>query len=475
MDEHEKIDKNFEDEEILEIPGYDDMRYCQRCGGKLNADAVCEICHESEDWARIPPKNRKRIKCKQCGTEIYEARRYCFSCGTKNEAALKKGEHYCPHCGNAFEYGICPNCGQKESWFASRKIEDKDLRFCTKCWQIIHARDLFCTHCGNENFINKPFCVVEPRNREESAGKRKKYCEKCGGTLRFNEDLLANVCSTCKDDDEWTFFDPKYNKNKIKCKNCGEEMFEIRRFCKNCGTENMLAFKKADNYCPFCGIAFENGACPECGRTLEYFKTREIEEKNLRYCAVCDKEVNKYDYFCFYCGNENYIYSPLEVSRVAEAKEEAEFLERMKVRDEMRHQQLREYNERNARRREQRRKLRQEAELKKESEQPKEPKLTAKIPEHSKTTQSAGYSGYYYADLHTTLWLVLGIISLVICCMPTGIGTIICSIGAKRAENELEYNLAKRKTGWAKFWFFLGCAIVASLMVASVVIQVSQM
>ena len=447
------------------------MEYCERCGGRYDFEGICEGCGTDEEWSRNAPENRNKVVCEGCGHEIYEARRYCHVCGTKNEHAFKKGEHYCPDCGNAFENGVCPNCGKREAYFLNRKIDDK-LGFCSKCSERIHAKDLFCIHCGNENYKNRPYCVVEPRKREEPSGKRKNYCQRCGGIVRFDADLFSRVCNKCKDDDEWAFFDPKHNKNRIKCRNCGEEMFEIRRFCKNCGAENELAFKKADNYCPYCGIAFENGVCPECGKTLEYFKTREIEKKDLRYCAVCDKEVNRNDYFCLYCGSETYIYTPLKVSKAAEAKEEEEFLERMRARDELRRQQLHEYNERNARRREEAA-LKRESELKKEAEPLKEPKLTAKIPEQSKTTQSAGYSGYYFADLHTTLWLVLGIVSLVICCLPTGIGTIICSIGAKRAENELEYDLAKRKTVFAKIWFFAGCAIVLTFMVAAVIIQVT--
>ena len=148
----------------------------------------------------------------------------------------------------------------------------------------------------------------------------------------------------------------------------------------------------------------------------------------------------------------------------------------MEARKKLRSEQLKRYNERNERRREERRRIREEAERRREAEQTEPPRPTvhtATVPEHLKTNQSAGYSGYYFADLHTTLWLVLGIVSLVICCLPTGIGTIICSIGAKRAENELEYNVAKRKITFAKVWFFAGAAVVLILMVASVIIQVT--
>ncbi len=467
--------ESFDDEDFCEIECDDDLGYCQRCGGRIGKDGNCEICGDNHKWTWFLPEKSDKVKCTNCGTDIYKTRRYCFSCGEKNEAAFKKGERYCPKCGVAFENGVCPNCGTREMWFLNRSIKENQLGFCSKCSNQINADDFFCIYCGNENYIDKPFRIVTPRKKNNPYARKGRYCQKCGGNIYFNEDLFASVCNKCRDDNEWSYFEPKNNKNTIKCRNCGEEMYEVRRFCKNCGEVNELAFKKGEHYCPGCGIAFENGVCPECGRTLEYFQQRDLEPNKKRYCPSCETEVSKDDDFCINCGNENYIYSPLEVPKSVAAREEKEFLERMEARKELRSKQLKEYNERNERRREERRRIREEAERKRESEQTETIKTAAKIPEQSKTTQSPGYSGYYFADLHTTLWLVLGIVSLVICCLPTGIGTIICSIGAKRAENELEYNIAKRKTIFAKIWFFAGCAIVLAFMVAAVVAQVSQM
>ena len=92
---------------------------------------------------------------------------------------------------------------------------------------------------------------------------------------------------------------------------------------------------------------------------------------------------------------------------------------------------------------------------------------SAKIPDYVKPEK---YS--YGPNINTTLWLVLGIISLVFCCLPTGIGTIICSIGAKRALDEGDDYSAKRKIRFAKIWFFIGCAFVFVIMTFSLIVKI---
>ena len=188
------------------------------------------------------------------------------------------------------------------------------------------------------------------------------------------------------------------------------------------------------------------GFCWECAVDRIKVSLRKLKLEEAKHCRFCGEIISVEDKFCTYCGNENHIHKPTEVQKSVSEREEKEFPERMEARKKLRSEQ---------------------------TEPIRSTVHTATVPEHLKTTQSAGYSGYYFADLHTTLWLVLGIVSLVICCLPTGIGTIICSIGAKRAEDELEYNVAKRKITFAKVWFFAGAAVVLMLMVASVIIRVT--
>lgn len=353
-------ERNFENEEILVIPDDDDLGYCQRCGGKFNNKVICEVCGDTEEWAWHTPRNKNKIECANCGNEIYEVRRYCFSCGAKNELAFKKGDKYCPKCGNAFENGICPNCGKEKNDVLLRTIKPEDLRYCAVCGEKTSADDYFCFYCGNENYINEPVEHRPDISQEEKP----------------------------------------------------EEIIIPRRIHPD------------DYHCPECGGYFDmEGFCWNCAVDRVKVSVRKLKVKDARYCPFCREIISVKDDFCTYCGEKVHRKGP-------------------------------------------------EPESVKKPE-PEQEKPAAKIPEQLKTTQPAGYDGYYFADLHTTLWLVLGIVSLVICCLPTGIGTIICSLGAKRAENELEYDIAKRKTIFAKIWFFAGCAIVAALMIASVIIQVT--
>ena len=132
------------------------MGYCERCGGKYDFEGLCDGCGTDEEWSWNTPHNKNKVVCEGCGHEIYEVRRYCHICGTINLNAFKKGENYCPKCGNAFENGICPNCGKSYDYFVNRKIEQIDLRYCAECGTETSRNDCFCISCGNPNYINYP-------------------------------------------------------------------------------------------------------------------------------------------------------------------------------------------------------------------------------------------------------------------------------------------------------------------------------
>ena len=132
------------------------------------------------------------------------------------------------------------------------------------------------------------------------------YCERCGGKFDFE-----GICETCGCDEEWSWNTPK-NTNKVECESCGAMIYETRRYCHCCGAKNEAAFKKGKFYCAKCGIAFENGTCPECGRTADDFRIANLRQEEIRYCAKCGKKMSYRDRFCIHCGNENYKKKPLK-------------------------------------------------------------------------------------------------------------------------------------------------------------------
>lgn len=279
-----------------------------------------------------------------------------------------------------------------------------------------------------------------------------KHCERCGGTFDYE-----GYCKICGDDDDWTWNPPKYNKNKITCKKCGNEIYEVRRHCYYCGGKNEAAFKKGEYYCPCCGIAIEDEHCPNCGEKLEDLLGRKFEPIDLRYCTSCGKEISRNDEICLFCGRENYKISE-RIIWSEEAMHCPDCQKEIWVKDKFCPYCGREN-------------IPKKPELREQTKND-EPVIHAKIPDTYK--EKTYTQGYTYSDLNTTLWLVLGIITLIICCTPTSIGTIVCSLMAKSAENIGDYYTAKRKINAAKIWFFAGAAIVLSLMIASVVIQVTQ-
>ena len=75
--------------------------------------------------------------------------------------------------------------------------------------------------------------------------------------------------------------------------------------------------------------------------------------------------------------------------------------------------------------------------------------------------------------VNPTFWLVLGIVSLIVCCMPTSIGTIVYSAKAKKAEEFGHMNKAEKYVGKAIKWFFAGVIINVLLLVASFILQLA--
>ena len=341
---------SFEDEEFCTLED-DDMGYCERCGGRLGSNGNCEICGDSHKWTWLLKNSSGEVECSVCGTEIVKTRRHCFSCGAKNEAAFKKGDTYCPNCGNALENEICPNCGKRKNDILIRTIKPENTRYCPTCGEKIYVDDYFCFRCGNENYINKP--------------------------------LLNKPVTQQQEKQDEIIIPKRINMDDYRCPECGG-YFDMEGFCWKCGVERFTV------------------------------SVRKLKRSEARHCPVCWEVISIKDKFCPYCGMETYRCSQPEVSKASEAKKEA------------------------------------------------------KIPDCIKNEKPVRYN----SKPNTTLWLVLGIISLVICCLPTGIGTIICSIGAKRAINEDDYYLAKKKIGFAKFWFFLGGGIIFALIILSAIVQV---
>ena len=243
------------------------------------------------------------------------------------------------------------------------------------------------------------------------------YCERCGG--KFDDE---DLCEYCGDDEEWSWNTP-YNTKKVKCKRCGHDIYEARRFCFVCGAKNPAAFKKGDAYCPRCGNAFENGICPNCGKTKAHFDSLKVEPEIEGFCKICGETVCYDDNFCMKCGTELYYNAPTRDAKLVGAGKTA-----------------------------------------------KKAESTAKS--YNDFDSDDGWESIG-KEVNPNLWLILGIVSLIICCMPTSIGTIVCSIQAKKALERGKQRTAEKKVGAAIRWFFAGAVIILLLMAASVIIKVT--
>lgn len=249
------------------------------------------------------------------------------------------------------------------------------------------------------------------------------YCERCGGTYDFE-----GICETCGTDEEWSWNPPEHNHNKVKCKGCGTEIYEVRRYCHVCGKRNDAAFVKGKNYCPRCGIAFVDGVCPNCGRKLSDFLSRSIDPKQKTSCSSCRKETSSKDLYCIHCGNENYI-------KYAWQRPSPKFHSAGKS--------------------------------------------DSCVSAESSRQREEGSSNYTVADsenfvrsINTRLWTILGLIQAILFCMPTGIVTIIYCIHATNCAREGMMERAERKLKTAKTWFFAGVAIEIILIIAAVLFKI---
>ena len=90
--------------------------------------------------------------------------------------------------------------------------------------------------CKSEdrNFENEEILVIPD---DDDLG----YCQRCGG--KFNNKV---ICEVCGDTEEWAWDTPR-NKNKTECANCGNEIYEVRRYCFFAEQKTNLLFKKAIN------------------------------------------------------------------------------------------------------------------------------------------------------------------------------------------------------------------------------------
>lgn len=401
------------------------MGYCERCGKEFNFRHECPDCgckEEYDTFCILAPKiNKNMVECPGCGKKIYEARRHCEHCGALNPYAIKdNGEGYCPDCGISFVDGVCPNCGQKPSDFHYNIPSTANYSYnCSKCGKPHDAIYHFCMDCGNNNRSNHPKRVAVEHKPVVKVYKHGTYCNKCGRKYDSN-----GYCVYCRNWDKG--LKPKINDNMIKCQNCGNEIYEVRRHCDYCGAENPSSDKhNGEGYCPDCGTSFVGGICPDCGKKPSDFRYDISSSAEYYYrCSKCGKKHATVYNFCMDCGNNNNSNRPKSVPL---------------------------------------------------NQEPKDTAIADKYKETKRQT-----TAYYYDDdedypeIKSTLWFILGIVSVVILCMPTGIGTIICSSLASNYEKRGMMDLAVKNIRAAKIWFFAGIGIIVLLMVAAVIIQVSQ-
>lgn len=400
------------------------MKYCERCGKEFDSHHECPDCNCNKEYdlfCRLAPKiNRNEVKCPNCGEKIYEARRHCRYCGALNPYSLKdNGEGYCPDCGISFVDGVCPNCGKKPSDFYYKIHPNDDFAYhCSNCGKKHHAIYHFCIDCGNNNRSNPPKKVAVEHKPVVKTYKYSTYCYKCG-----NKYDIDDYCIGCLSSDSG--LKPKINDNMIKCQNCGNQIYEVRRHCDYCGAKNPLSDKhNGEGYCPECGTSFVGGICPDCGKKPSDFRYNISSSDEYCYrCSKCGKNHSTVYRFCMDCGNNNYINRPNRVP------------------------------------------LKQE---------PKDTAPADKYKQTNRQTATYYYDDEDYPEIKSTLWFILGIISVVLLCMPTGVGTIICSSLASNYANRGMMDLAVKNIRAAKIWFFAGIGIIVLLMAAAVIIQVSQ-
>ena len=238
------------------------------------------------------------------------------------------------------------------------------------------------------------------------------YCERCGG--RMNSGDWYDHCEFCGEDDEWTMNQP-LDKEKVKCQNCGTEIYKVRRHCFICGAKNPAAFKKGSEYCVRCGNALENGVCPNCGKTKSQIRERAYKPEENGFCPVCGESVLFEDYFCSKCGAELYFDHPVKS-----------------------------YSKRT--------------------------NNNTSVKTYSDFDSDEGWQSIG-KEVNPTLWLVLGIVSLLLCFAPTSIGTIIFAAKAKKAKERGKSKTAEKYVGKAIRWFFAGIIISVILLVATLIFQ----
>ena len=247
------------------------------------------------------------------------------------------------------------------------------------------------------------------------------YCERCGG--RMNSGDWYDHCEFCGEDDEWTMNQP-LDKEKVKCESCGTEIYKVRRHCFICGAKNPAAFKSGSEYCCRCGNAIENGVCPNCGKSKNQIRAKAYKPEETGYCPVCGEEVLMEDYFCSKCGTELFHNHPVKNKTAKNSYNNSAKTE------------------------------------------------TVKTYSNNDFDSEEGYRSIE-RKVNPTFWLVLGIVSLIVCCMPTSIGTIVYSAKAKKAEEFGHMNKAEKYVGKAIKWFFAGVIINVLLLVASFILQLA--
>ncbi|MBQ7873851.1 MAG: zinc-ribbon domain-containing protein [Oscillospiraceae bacterium] len=207
----------------------------------------------------------------------------------------------------------------------------------------------------------------------------------------------------------------------MNCRKCGAEISGEPLFCHECGIIKPLDYNlnnsesKEKRYCPNCGTEFDHsdGRCPICKTDKNDVIFRDTELEEYVQCSHCGKKIKRGDSYCFYCGTELFDKNGKANTEKAEFKME--------------------------------------------------------VPEsvNSKPKTETGYSDNSgYPIPNTTLWLVLGIVSLVGCCTLTSIGTIICSMQAAGSVNTGNLYLANKKIRAAKIWFFAGIILRVVLISA---------
>lgn len=229
------------------------------------------------------------MKCRLCGKETENARKYCsWKCQKKYYEMKEEGlieeptEKTCPVCGKIFE-------GRPNSQYCSKSCRNQ-----ADYYRRHPLRRLKCPTCGKEF---------------ETTNTTKKYCSyecKVAAFLKRSKEEHQPVEKSCPNCGKK--FVPNVGKQECCSGKCSEEYGRLKRFgkrkCEFCGVE-FVPHHADGKYCSYkCSAAAKRvnheKICPICGKTFTPNK-----RPGQKYCSLrCASKSRRFEKTCAQCGKK---------------------------------------------------------------------------------------------------------------------------------------------------------------------------